>query len=70
LRKSNAHKTQANELRHELTTLPGNSGSPIIVMRGEGFAAIAIHQFSPNNIENVGRLITDDLLLNLLKWEK
>jgi V8-like Glu-specific endopeptidase len=68
--KSNAHEIQSFGLRHKLTTMQGNSGSPMLVRRNEGYVAIAIHKGSPSKIANEARIITKDLLLDLLRWEK
>jgi V8-like Glu-specific endopeptidase len=68
--KSNAHKIHSYGLRHELTTLKGNSGSPILVKRNGGYVAIAIHKGSPNKNSNEARIITEALLFDLLRWEK
>ena len=75
--KPNAHSVQSNGevMRHQLSTLGGNSGSPILVKRGdkgERHAVIAIHKGAPGEKAafNEARIITDDLILNVLAWEK
>ena len=71
--KANAHSVEAQGevLRHKLSTLGGNSGSPILVKRGNKHAVIAIHKGAPHMAAyNEARILTDDLLLNVLAWEK
>ena len=72
--KPNAHSVQSNGevLRHQLSTFGGNSGSPILVKRGKKHAVIAIHKGAPDKKAafNEARIITDDLMLNLIAWEK
>ena len=59
-------------MRHTLSTLGGNSGSPILVKRRKKQIVIAIHKGAPGKtaVFNEARIITDDLLLNLVAWEK
>lgn len=58
-------------LKHQMSTFHGNSGSPILVKRGKKHTVIAIHKgASPNATFNEARIITDDLIFNVLAWEK
>lgn len=69
--KGKAHELDSFALNHKLSTFEGNSGSPLFVRREKSFLAIAIHKGSPKGVMvNCGRLITQDLLANLLMWEK
>lgn len=72
--KSNAHSVDSDgiTLRHHLSTLKGNSGSPILVKRENKHTVIAIHKGAPgeNAAYNEARIITEDLMLNLIAWEK
>ena len=71
--KSNCCNVESNGevLRHQLSTLGGNSGSPILVKRGKKHAVIGIHKGAPPKAAfNEARIVTDDLLLNVLAWEK
>jgi V8-like Glu-specific endopeptidase len=42
--KSNAHQTDLPSIKHRLSTLAGNSGSPLLVKRNNKTLAIAIHK--------------------------
>ena len=69
--KAKAHEPHGFTLNHKLTTFEGNSGSPLLVRREKSIVAIAIHKGSPKGETiNCGRLITQDLMANLLMWEK
>jgi V8-like Glu-specific endopeptidase len=58
-------------MKHKLSSFPGNSGAPLLVKRGNKLVAIGIHKGEYYNINaNVARIITNDLLLDLMKWEK
>jgi V8-like Glu-specific endopeptidase len=56
-------------LLHKITTTNGNSGGPLFVGREGGPIAIAIHKGKKKNM-NGARLISEDLLGRVLKWEK
>ena len=71
--KSNCYSVESKGevLRHQLSTLGGNSGSPILVKRGKKHAVIALHKGAPPKaVYNEARIVTDDLLVNVLAWEK
>jgi hypothetical protein len=69
--KANAHKAVGTALQHQLSTFEGNSGSPLLVRRGGRHMAIAIHKGAPTKAQfNCGRLITRELMVTLLTWEK
>jgi V8-like Glu-specific endopeptidase len=71
LLKANAYQKDSHDIKQQLTTEPGKSGSPILVKRENKIIAIGIHKGGlPNSDYNIGRAITDDLLFNLVKWEK
>lgn len=60
-----------NSLKHWVSTYVGNSGSPLLVSRKNTLFAIAIHQGSSTDGKfNRARLITKNLLTDLLLWEK
>jgi V8-like Glu-specific endopeptidase len=64
-----AHQTELPTIKHQLSTDYGNSGSPLLVRRKGKFVVIGIHNGGRAKT-NEGRAITDDLLCNVLKWEK
>jgi hypothetical protein len=69
--KDSAHKTFLPTIRHYISTLGGNSGSPLLVRRNGATVAVAIHKGGRKAEEyNGARAITQDLLANLLVWEK
>jgi hypothetical protein len=69
--KSNAHLVELPSIKHRLSTLTGNCGSPLFVKRNEKVIAIAIHKGGRNGERyNEARVITNKLLTDLLVWEK
>ena len=58
--------------KHLLSTLHGNSGSPIFTNKNGELLAIGIHKGAPTPTSkfNEGRAITAELVVNLLVWEK
>ena len=58
-------------LKHCISTYPGNSGSPILSKREGKIVAAAIHKGSHFSKQfNVARIITSDLLANVLAWKE
>lgn len=69
--KQNKEQVIGSIMRHKISTEDGNSGSPIMIKRFGEPLVIAIHRGCLPHLEvNQGRLITEDLLTNLVKWEK
>jgi hypothetical protein len=69
--KESAHETDLPTIRHRITTIAGNSGSPLLVKRNKKEVAIAIHKGERKGAPyNGARAITRDLLADLLTWEK
>lgn len=56
-------------LNHKLSTFEGNSGSPILARREGKVIAIGIHTGASGDL-NAARLITNDLAVDLLSWER
>jgi V8-like Glu-specific endopeptidase len=58
-------------LTYKITTEKSNSGSPILIKRNGSMYVVAIHKGVDQNRENNwGRMITTDVALNIVVWEK
>lgn len=69
--KNQDQKIESKFLHHKLSTFKGNSGSPIFVKRGDRLFAVAVHKGAlTDESYNVARLITEDMLINLIFWER
>jgi V8-like Glu-specific endopeptidase len=69
--KASTHQVAGDALQHKLSTLVGNSGSPLLVRRGDKFFAVAIHKGAPATAQvNCGRIITKELMGQVIAWEK
>lgn len=62
---------ESYRIDYSISTLPGQSGCPVVLSRGEQSIAIAIHKASvPNEEFNTARLIDVKLLSILEKWRE
>jgi V8-like Glu-specific endopeptidase len=69
--KRGAHQTELPIIRHQIATLSGSNGSPLLVRRDEKIIAVGIHSGAINELgSSQARAITKDVLSNLLIWEK
>ena len=65
------HQIEGTALKHWLSTFKGNSGSPLFARRVDSLVAFAIHKGAPSHEQhNCARLITKEVLTDILVWEK
>lgn len=64
--KTHSEDKSLKRILYEITTFPGQSGSPVIIGTNDRSKVIAIHKGGNNTMGvNYGRLITLDLLIDL-----
>lgn len=56
-------------ITYKISTDGGNSGSPVLALRNGQHIVLAIHVGADKD-ENLGKLIDDEVAINICKWEQ